>query len=142
MNVERHALASVISIVFLGVLQGACSPATDVTATPDPDTGSGDLLVNRVWSRIDAAAAPGSIRIFLSDGVLLQDSCFETYRLSRWRRESPTRIGWSEDGVDIAADVAHPANDALILRIALRRDEVVESYVTAPSPYVCPDLPR
>jgi hypothetical protein len=52
-----------------------------------------DLPVNRVWSRVDVGAAPGSVQIFLSDGVLVQDFCCETYRLSQGRRESPTRIG-------------------------------------------------
>jgi hypothetical protein len=143
MNVARQASASVILIAFLGSLLGACNPSTEVTTIPGVDTqASGDLLVNRVWSRVDAGAAPGSVRIFLSDGVLVQDSCFETYRLSQWRRESPTRIGWSEDGVDIAADVVHSTHDALTLRIVLQSEEVVESYVIAASPYVCPDMPR
>jgi hypothetical protein len=143
MNVARRASASVSLMAFLGSLLGACNPPTEVTTIPGGDTpASGDLLVNRVWSRIDAGAAPGSVRIFLSDGVLVQDSCFETYRLSQWLRESPTRIAWSEDGVGIAADVVQSKPDALTLRIALRSEEVVESYVIAASPYVCPDMPR
>src|SRR5690606_3675735 len=42
-------------------------------------------LTNRVWVKEDDGGLPGVMRIFLSDGTLVQDSCWETHRLSEWK---------------------------------------------------------
>ncbi len=70
------------------------------------------------------------------------DSCFETYRLAKWRREDESHIVWNEDGRDIAAEVVSLTDTDLRLRLALTREDVDEVYTVATVPYVCPDLPR
>ena len=76
----------------------AIAPATESQATSTP------TFTDRVWLRADAGSAPGAMQIFLSDGTLISDSCFETYRLSSWRLDGDQLV-WSEDGVDIRARV-------------------------------------
>jgi hypothetical protein len=87
----------------------------------------------------DAAASPGSLRIFLADGTLLMDSCGETYRLSTWRTLARGRIEWTEDGARIAADVSQPRPGELRLRLHLRSQIKDERYRLATVPFVCPD---
>jgi hypothetical protein len=81
----------------------------------------------------------GSILLFLPDGTLLMDSCFETYRLSKWGGNEHT-IRWLEDTVPIQAEVVMPRNNELRLKISGQNEE--QLYVAATVPYVCPDMPR
>jgi hypothetical protein len=111
------------------------APATESQATPTP------TFTDRVWLRADAGSAPGAMQIFLSDGTLISDSCFETYRLSSWRLDGD-QLAWSEDGVDIRASVASVDSDALTLRLMLRGGEEEQRFTAAAVPYVCPDMPR
>jgi hypothetical protein len=82
----------------------AMAQAVEVT-----DTGShhqANPLLNKVWVRTDAdPALPGPMQIFLGDGTLVSDSCWETYRLSKWTQVSGTSISWEEDGMTIDADI-------------------------------------
>ena len=77
----------------------SCGP---LAADDSPQTWS---FVGKTWLSTDASAARGTIRVFLSDGTLLMDSCGETYRLARWTSMNGTRIAWEEDGARIEADV-------------------------------------
>jgi hypothetical protein len=109
------------------------SPASDV---PPP-------LVNRVWTQSPAEQElPGVMRIFLADGTLVQDSCWETHRLSRWRAEPGGRISWTEDGRTIGAEIVAISEHALVLRLQLAGGTEEQRYVAAAVPYVCPDVPR
>lgn len=99
-------------------------------------------FTNRVWVRADSDDLPGVIRIFLSDGTLVQDSCWETHRLSQWQMTSPTGFTWSEDGVDIAAEIVSVSASDLVLSVKLGNEAVEERYSAATVPYVCPDVPK
>ena len=108
------------------------------TETGLPDRG----LTNRVWVKSNEDDRPGVIRIFLSDGTLVQDSCWETHRLSKWKMLSDTRVTWNEDGLDISARIAALSADKLTLVLNLKGGPVEEHYTAAPVPSVCPDMPK
>ena len=117
------------------------SPAAEMQASLEPETAA-DPLLNKVWVMTPEDGRPGVMRIFLADGVLIQDSCWETYRLSDWRREADGKIVWNEDGMDVGAVVDEVSDNALTLRLLLHAEEKVETYRAAASPFVCPDMPR
>jgi hypothetical protein len=81
------------------------------------------------------------MQIFLSDGTLISDSCFETYRLSSWRLAGD-QLAWSEDGIEIRARVVSVDADALMLGMMLSGGEEQQRFTAAAVPYVCPDMPR
>ena len=108
------------------------------TETGLPDRG----LTNRVWVKSNEDDRPGVIRIFLSDGTLVQDSCWETHRLSKWKMLSDTRVTWNEDGLDISARIAALSAEKLTLVLDLKGGPVEEHYAAAPVPSVCPDMPK
>lgn len=122
----------------------ACGPdpAPSPEPTGAPETETADPLVNRVWMRDDPGNLPGRQRIFLDDGVLLSGSCWEPYRLSKWRRDGDERVIWTEDGVEIPAQVLELTPSGLRLRLALVSGTAEESYRLAETPWVCPDVPR
>ncbi|MDP1731299.1 MAG: hypothetical protein Q8L54_09020 [Devosia sp.] len=97
---------------------------------------------NRVWVKADTGDLPGVIRIFLSDGTLVRDSCWETHRLSQWRMTSDTGFSWNEDGMDIAAEIVSVSASDLVLSVNLGGHAVEERYTAAAVPYVCPDMPK
>ncbi len=100
-------------------------------------------LANRVWVRQDTGELPGVIKIFLSDGTLVQDSCWETHRLSPWRMDGDDALVWNDDGMDIPAAIVSVSATELVLRLTLVGGEVMEErYAAADVPYVCPDMPR
>jgi hypothetical protein len=99
-------------------------------------------LVDRAWTRSDSTDLPGILRIFLSDGTLLMDSCWETYRLSRWRRESATTLVWQEDASEIRAEIVGLTGEELVLRLELRGGSEEQRYRAATVPFLCPDMPR
>lgn len=108
-----------------------------------PAAAAGALLVNRVWTQTQTARElPGVMRIFLSDGTLVQDSCWETYRLSAWRMLADGQVEWSEDGRSITADLVAVDERALVLRLHLVGGDEEQSYVAAAVPFLCPDMPR
>ncbi len=110
-------------------------PALVVEAPADPITG-------KVWTLSPEDGRQAVIRVFLADGALLQDSCFETFRLSQWRRISADRIAWNEDGMEIEADIVVLDDETLTLSLNLGSEEKTETYRIADVPYVCPDRPR
>jgi len=112
--------------------------ADSATETPATPTLS---FTDRVWLRADAGSAPGAMQVYLSDGTLIADSCFETYRLSSWRLEGEELI-WSEDGIDIRARLVSVDSNALVLSVMLRGGEEEQRFTSATVPYVCPDMPR
>ncbi|MFZ5616139.1 MAG: hypothetical protein ACOZAA_02280 [Pseudomonadota bacterium] len=125
----------------------AIEPAAELAAEPvavptDEPIEAADPLVDKVWMLSPEDGRPGVIRIFLSSGAMLQDSCVETFRLSPWRRISDNRIAWNEDGEAIEADVAAFGDSTLTLVLHLRLEEKTESYRLADAHFVCPDMPR
>ena len=100
-------------------------------------------FTNRVWVQEGTGDdRPGVMRIFLSDGTLVQDSCWETHRLSPWTMTSDTGVSWNEDGMDVAAEIVSVSADTLVLSLKQGNDAVEERYSAAGVPFVCPDMPR
>jgi len=120
--------------LIAAVAAAACSAAPDAAPASDP-------LTDRFWMSADNDGRTGVIRAFLSDGSFLQGSCGEPYRLSAWRR-SGDRLIWTEDGVEISADVIESGPGALTIGLNLPDGQKVERYRPAQPPFVCPDMPR
>lgn len=99
-----------------------------------------DRLVNRVWMQ-EQADRPGVIRTFLSDGTLLIDSCWETFRLERWHRDGDSVV-WTEDTAEIRADIVSLTDAELVLDLQLTGGVERRSLVAAKVPYLCPDVPK
>lgn len=107
----------------------------------DKAGASDNPLLNKVWVRIDAdPALPGPMQIFLGDGTLVSDSCWETYRLSRWQQVSDSTINWDEDGMTINAEIARVTDTELVLNLTLGEEVQEQRFVSATVPYVCPDM--
>ncbi|MCS6759651.1 MAG: hypothetical protein MO852_12395 [Candidatus Devosia euplotis] len=93
--------------------------------------------------RVDTdQALPGPMQIFLADGTLVTDSCWETYRLSKWEQVSDSAISWDEDGMTINADIANLIDTELVLNLKLGGDMLEQRFTTADVPYVCPDMEK
>jgi hypothetical protein len=136
-------------LALWGVGLGSALPAraedqTDSSAAEIKATAGAAIpgLVNRVWQQTDSGDLPGVIRIFLSDGTLVMDSCWETHRLSAWKVVDDGKVSWNEDGTDISARVAALTDDTLTLVLELKGGAVEEHYAAAPVPSVCPDMPK
>ena len=140
---SKAAIFALLSLWGVGTV--ACLPAAaQDTSAPATETSSdddtSDDLTNRVWVKAgDEAALPGVIKIFLSDGTLVQDSCWETHRLSAWTKAGENAVSWNEDGVEIRADIVTLSADELVLKVAGMGEE---RYTPATIPYVCPDVPK
>ena len=120
----------------------SCSPGDAPAARNQDDASAAPPFVGRAWAGQDAQAPPGALRIFLPDGTLLMDSCFETYRLAEWRMVPGGRLVIVEEGVEIPAEILSASGTELKLRLTLRDGTKEETYRPAPVPYVCPDMPR
>jgi hypothetical protein len=140
---SKAAIFALLSLWGVGAVatlpaaaQDTSTPATESSA----DSDDGDDLTDRVWVKAgDDQSLPGVIKIFLSDGTLVQDSCWETHRLSAWQKAGDNAVSWNEDGMEIKADIVTVSADELVLKIA-GMDE--ERYTPATVPYVCPDIPK
>lgn len=129
-------LAAGALVPALAVLLVAAS-APSAQRAQDPDR-----IMDRVWMRTRPAEPAGSFRVFLANGSVMTGSCTETYRLDRWRMNSPTRLTITEDGTAIPADVAFAGRE-LRLRLRLVRGGVREErYRPAAVPFLCPVGPR
>ena len=123
---------------------GSPAPAQPAAAAqPQPAAATqGDEPVNpafigRVWRSTKLGSPLGSILVFLPDRTLLMDSCFETYRVSKWG-VAGDHIRWLEDTVPLEAEVITPSADELILKIAGRE----QRFMALTDPYTCPDMPK
>jgi hypothetical protein len=148
-----------ILVVIAILASGACERGPAPVATPPPtapastpaspspaqETVAGaaatPAFADRVWLRSDPGSAPGAIQVFASDGTLLADSCFETYRLSQWRVEGDRELAWSEGGIEIRAAIVSVDANELVLRVGPGGGED-QHFRAATVPYVCPDMPR
>jgi hypothetical protein len=122
------------------VIAAAChGPSTD-QAAPTDSRDRQPSFVGKAWRSTDSAAAPGTLRIFLTDGTLVMDSCVEVYRLARWRAIDERRIEWQEDTARLEAEVTQVGSDQLQLRLHLVGGEIKqENYRLASVPFVCPE---
>jgi hypothetical protein len=111
---------------------------TTVSATASPSAA----IVNHVWVRSDSTGLPGVTRVFLSDGTLVMDSCWETFQLVKWHAESDSVVVWREGTAEVRATILEPIGETLALRLDLPDGKQEQHYRLAPVPYVCPDMPR
>ncbi len=125
-----------------GVGAGATIPAMAQEVEEAEDSAEAENpLLNKVWVRTDAdPALPGPMQIFLGDGTLVSDSCWETYRLSKWQQVSDSAISWEEDGMTINADIASLSATELVLNLKLGEEVQEQRFAAAEVPYVCPDM--
>jgi len=139
---SKAAIFALLSLWGVGV--APCLPAYADDATPSEQASDDDGadLTDRVWVKAGESELPGVIKIFLSDGTLVQDSCWETHRLSAWQRAGDHAVTWNEDGMDIKADIVTLSADELVLSLKLIGGDVEERYVPATVPYLCPDMPK
>lgn len=135
-----------VCLILAGLsVLGACSqPAPPPAPAPAATVAEGEdalpSFVGTVWVSTTSGHARGSILVFLPDKTVLRDSCFETFRVSKWGIISPTRIRWIEDSIPIEAEWSQPSRDELIFEpVGTGRRE---SYVSISVPYVCPSMPR
>lgn len=138
--------------LVLMVLNG-CSPAdqdgpkpVDSRPESEPDLS---LLSGRIWRVAGAPStpAPGAIFIFLANGMLLETSCVETYRIATWTigKETPPALRVMEDGqLAFTAEITELTNSSLRLRQVLVRSHEVRLLTLAAveGESVCPDLPK
>ncbi len=135
--------AAIIALLSVwGVGAASSLPATAEEATIEAEGDSDNPLLNKVWVQQGESASPGTMQIFLADGTLVSDSCWETYRLSKWQQVSETAISWEEDGMTINADISSLTADELVLSLKLGSDVVEQRFSPATVPTVCPDMPR
>jgi hypothetical protein len=144
---SKAAIFALLSLWGVGAVTGLPAAAQDTSTTPvtesSTDDDEGDELTDRVWVKAgDEASLPGVVKIFLSDGTLVQDSCWETHRLSAWQKTGDSAVTWNEDGMDIKADIVTLSADELVLSLKLTGGDVEERYTPATVPYVCPDIPK
>lgn len=132
-------------LAMWGVGSTACLPAfaedTPTESAVNSKTAKAGLT-DRVWTKADGGGLPGVMKIFLSDGTLVQDSCWETHRLDKWELTSDTALKWNEDGMDISADIVSLSDAELVLNLKLVGGAQEEKYVAATVPYLCPDVPK
>lgn len=139
----KAAILALMSVWGVGTCATLPAIAQDDT-TEDATDEAGERenpLLNKVWVRADAdPSLPGPMQIFLGDGTLVSDSCWETYRLSKWQQVSDSAISWDEDGMTINADIASVSDTELVLNLKLGSEMQVQRFTVAEVPYVCPDM--
>lgn len=138
----KAAIIALLSLWGVGTCAAVPALAQDSAITDDEAEGEDNRLLNKVWVQQDEGAAKGTAQIFLSNGTLVSDSCWETYRLSKWQQVSATEISWEEDGMPITADITSLTDTELVLTLHLVSEDVEQRFAVAEVPYVCPDMPR
>ncbi|WP_129776059.1 hypothetical protein [Peristeroidobacter soli] len=114
-------------------------PTTQPSNTEEVGQPTDPRFIGKIWMSTTLGHPRGTMMIFLPDRSLLMDSCFETYRISKWGAEGD-RIRWIEDTIPIEGTLSMPSDHELNLTIA--GQDKVQSYVIATVPFVCPDMPR
>lgn len=137
---SRAALFALLTVWGVGLTPALPALAEDSVADSPTETATQSRtgFTDRVWTRSGDSVLPGTMKIFLSDGTLVQDSCWETHRLSPWRFTAGNDLSWDEDGRPVAASIVTLAGTEMVL--AVNGSE--EHYTAAPVPYLCPDMPK
>ncbi len=126
-------------VAVAALVAAACSAPSAPPPAATPPPAAPRAFVGKIWLSIDPAAVLGTMRIFLADGTLVMDSCFETYRLARWEALDGRRVAWQEDTARIEAEVDETTAGELRLRLRLTQGIKEERYRVANVPFVCPD---
>jgi len=141
---SKAAVLALLTIWGVGTAVPHQAWADEVTtseASAEKDGDAGPNLTDKVWVKT-GTDLPGVIKIFLSDGTLVQDSCWETHRLSPWEMAGAKTLTWNEDGAEIKADIVSLTASELVLSLKLKGGAVEEHYQPAPVPSVCADVPK
>jgi hypothetical protein len=112
----------------------------EIVAQPVEIAPAPPAIENVIWFRDDAGAPPGEIRVFATDGSLLMDSCYETFRIARWRRVDGDTIAWTEDASEIIAEIANATASNLTLVLHLRNETVTQSWSRKDGEFLCPSI--
>lgn len=142
---KKAAILALITACCFGATAPAMAQESDAPPAGEAtlEAESDNPLLNRVWVRSDdTSGMPGSMQIFLADGTLISDSCWETYRLSNWQQLSDTEISWDEDGMTINAEIASLTAGELVLNLKLIGGDAQQRFIPATVPYLCPDMPK
>ncbi len=149
MRICPQSCSTALLTVALLVSAGCSKPESSARTAPPPAEQAPDTdelgqpadprFIGKIWVSTTSGHSRGSLLIFLPDRSLLMDSCFETYRISKWGADGD-RIRWIEDTIPIQATLSMPDENNLVLQLA--GQDRVQTYVTASVPYVCPDMPR
>ena len=132
----RTALSALALVMAFGVANAEAQQKTKGSA-------SSLGLTDRLWvENKPANGLPGVMIAFLSDGTLLQDSCWETYTVSKWKQTSPKTLSWDENGTKIDADITSLTKNTLVLKLGAGRDRTEHSYSPVKAPYLCPDMKK
>ena len=136
----RPIILATLAVSALCALPASAQEAEGMTSAPM----IGASFTEKFWVQSEEdAGLPGSMVLFLSEGTMLQDSCWETYRLSNWKMTGEDSLSWQEDTMTIEADIVELNEAELILALHLVGDETVEKrYTASPVPFLCPDMPR
>ncbi len=142
----RTGLTLLALLLLCGCRTDAAAPAAPAPGNDDPTpvasaTSAAPSFVGKAWVGEGSGDLPGVLRIFLPDGTLVMDSCWETYRLAEWRMDGG-RLVITEERMEIPAEVLSASDAELRLRLTLVDGTKEETYRPAPVPYVCPDMPR
>jgi len=141
----KAAVIALMSVWGVGTFgsEPALAQAMEDASDTDREEEAANPLLDKVWVRSGAdEATPGPMQIFLRDGTLVTDSCWETYRLSKWQQVSETAISWDEDGMTVSADITSLSDTELVLSLKLVNAVEEQRFVVATAPYVCPDMQR
>lgn len=140
----RRTVQTLVLLACCGCQGGR--PTAQVGGVPGSPAGGAagppSALLDRVWVRSDSTGLPGVMRIFLENGTLVMDSCWETYQLARWHPESDSVVAWQEGAADIQAKILRLDAEQLVLRVRLANEGQDEHYRAASTPYMCPDMQR
>lgn len=136
----KRALPFIVLLALGGCQTEEAVPPAAVQEETVPQTDPS--FVGKTWVSTTSPDLPGVMRIFLADGTLVMDSCWETYRLAKWRMASGNELVWEEDGQEIRAGV-ESGGEELVLRLHLVDGTIKEErYRPASVPYLCPDMKR
>ena len=159
-KIHRAGVLPAVGITILCFLSLACSkgstpvPPSQTENPPAPllsraDDKSLNQLFGHIWRVTKAPSAPafGSIYVFLPNGMLLETSCMETYRIATWSSDkaSPRELRVVEDKqLAFTANIAVLSDSTLRLEKNLVRGKEKQevTYAAVEGEFVCPDLPR
>ena len=129
-------------IVALAAAQAGCGVPEPPASALRQDQARPPAFAGKIWLSTDAGAPPGTLRLFTAGGLLLMDSCGETYRIAQWRAIDDSRIEWTEDSARIEARIVRVTDSELQMQLQLVKGVKDESYRAADAARVCPDTPR
>jgi hypothetical protein len=110
MNALVHGAAALVLLSL-----PACSGGTPAAAPS---------FVDRVWTVAESKqAAPGELRVFLSEGTLVMASPHAKPALGSWRRQDGG-LTITEEGLDYQVDIVELTDDAFRIRIHSPGDPV------------------